>query len=133
MARHANGVRAEATTYMIGRIRAEADEPYVSVAGFSSRHVRFRREISERMVYSHKLAPYTLVAPSGGFTSIHLALLYRERNVNAAPTTLWPSGLRRWTQVPLSPDAWVRIPQVSFNARGYATVSQSMPPCLNPT
>jgi hypothetical protein len=123
MARHANGVCAEATSYMIKRRRAEADEPCVSVAGFCSGHVRFRRQISSRMVYSHKLAPYTLVAPSGGSTSPHLAPLYRERNVSAAPTTLWPSGLRRWTQVPLSPDAWVRIPQVSFNARGYASIA----------
>ena len=29
-------------------------------------------------------------------------------------STLWPSGLRRWTQVPLSSDAWVRTPQVSL-------------------
>ena len=29
-------------------------------------------------------------------------------------STLWPSGLRRWTQVPLSSDAWVRTPQVSY-------------------
>ena len=29
--------------------------------------------------------------------------------------TLWPSGLRRWTQVPLSSVAWVRTPQVSLH------------------
>jgi hypothetical protein len=124
MSRHANGVCAEATYHMIERRRAEAEEPYVSVAGYCSSHVRCRRQISERIVYSRKLAPYILAAPSGGFNSLHLALLYRKRNASAAPTTLWPSGLRRWAQVPLSPDAWVRIPQVSFKARGYATVAQ---------
>ena len=31
-------------------------------------------------------------------------------------STLWPSGLRRWTQVPLSSDAWVRTPQVSYSS-----------------
>ena len=29
-------------------------------------------------------------------------------------TTLCPSGLRGWTQVPLARAAWVQIPQVSF-------------------
>ena len=30
--------------------------------------------------------------------------------------TIWPSGLRRWTQVPLSSDAWVRTLQLSLSA-----------------
>ena len=29
-------------------------------------------------------------------------------------TTVWPSGPRRWTQVPLSSGAWVRTPPLSF-------------------
>ena len=34
-------------------------------------------------------------------------------------TTVWPSGLRRWTQVPLSSGAWVRTPQLSLLLHGY--------------
>ena len=26
----------------------------------------------------------------------------------------WPSGLRRCVQVAVSPDAWVRVPQVAY-------------------
>ena len=33
---------------------------------------------------------------------------------NSTVSTVWPSGLRRWTQVPLSSDAWVRTPQLSL-------------------
>jgi hypothetical protein len=45
-----------------------------------------------------------------------------KRMERTVASTLWPSGLRRWTQVPLSSDAWVRTPQVSlFPSRVFAT------------
>ena len=44
----------------------------------------------------------------------HIVILLRcECIFKCMPTTVWPSGLRRWTQVPLSSDAWVRTPQPS--------------------
>jgi hypothetical protein len=44
-----------------------------------------------------------------------------------APRTLWPSGLRRQTQVLVERSAWVRTPQVSFSSPCIACS-----PCLDP-
>ena len=40
-------------------------------------------------------------------------------------STLCPSGLRGWTQVPLAQAAWVQIPQVSFHVD--ISASQHLP------
>ena len=41
------------------------------------------------------------------FRALHFYFLY---------TTVWPSGLRRQTQVLVEQSAWVRTPQLSFSA-----------------
>ena len=48
--------------------------------------------------------------------ALELALLPgADRNcLSEVASTVWPSGLRRWTQVPLSPDAWARTSQLSI-------------------
>ena len=43
--------------------------------------------------------------------------------IESCASTVWPSGLRRWTQVPLSSDAWVRTPQPSYCAHIQARIS----------
>jgi hypothetical protein len=70
-------------------------------------------------------------AEGPGFKSqwVHLIPSFRERFCAACPldwrnrksvVTVWPSGLRRQTQVLVEQSAWVRTPQLSFSADSIA-------------